>query len=157
MAFLNLFKKKGKGADRVEQKKPAIKKQPVKTIKKTAKPAALKVGEKPVDSKAKPKVKPLKKKLSQIGPKVLRSPHITEKATRLEDNNDYVFKVSLESVKSEIKKAVEEFYGVKVLKVRTINIPKKLKRLGKNKGFKQGYKKAIVRVKKGQTIELMPR
>lgn len=92
-----------------------------------------------------------------VAPSILIGPHITEKASKLEDQNDYVFKVQGNATKPEIKKAVKEVYNVDVLKVRIINVAKKSKRLGRTKGFKAGYKKAIVRIKKGQSIELMPR
>lgn len=89
--------------------------------------------------------------------KILRSPHITEKATDLAKKNQYVFKISETANKTEIKKAIENLYGVSVLAVRIIKIPKKSRRLGKQKGWKKGYKKAIVKIKEGQKIEVLPR
>ena len=88
---------------------------------------------------------------------VLKPPHITEKATELTAKNQYVFKVDSHANKIEIKKALEAFYQVNVLSVRTINVSRKRKRLGKTKGWKKGYKKAIIKIKKGQTIEVLPR
>ncbi len=88
---------------------------------------------------------------------VLRSFHIAEKPESLMDMNQYVFKVSKKANKNEIKKAVEESYGVNVLKVRIINVPAKRRRLGRTRGWKKGYKKAIVTLKEGQKIEVVPK
>jgi len=103
-----------------------------------------------------PKVKP-KTKGSKTAYRVLSSVHVTEKATGLEAENKYVFNVPSKANKTEIKKAVQDLYQVKVINVRIINIPRKQKRLGKQKGWRKGYKKAIVRIDKGQRIEIMPR
>ncbi|PIP24726.1 MAG: 50S ribosomal protein L23 [Candidatus Nealsonbacteria bacterium CG10_big_fil_rev_8_21_14_0_10_36_228] len=89
--------------------------------------------------------------------KILRTPHITEKATDLVKKNQYVFKVFPEANKTEIKKAIEDLYGVDVESVKTINIPRKKRRLGRIKGWRKGYKKAIVKIKEGQKIEVMPK
>ena len=89
--------------------------------------------------------------------RILKTPHITEKATGLIKNNQYIFKVYEKSNKQEIKKAVENIYGVDVVSVRIINVPGKRKRLGRTFGWKKGDKKAIVRIKKGQEIEIVPR
>ncbi len=89
--------------------------------------------------------------------RIIRNPHITEKATRLTQINQYVFKVCDNVNKSEIRKAVEDYYGVDVVKVRMIHIPSRTKRRGKGVAIKQGYKKAIVAVAKGQAIEVLPR
>ncbi|MBI2625323.1 MAG: 50S ribosomal protein L23 [Candidatus Nealsonbacteria bacterium] len=101
--------------------------------------------------------RPRTKRASGIAPKVLKGPHVTEKATFLGEKNQYVFLVWPDSNKTETKKAIEEIYGVDVLAVRIINIPKKKMRLGRIEGWKKGYKKAIVRIKEGQKIEIMPK
>ncbi len=88
---------------------------------------------------------------------VLRFPHISEKATKLAKENQYVFNVYKQANKTEIKKAIEGLYGVDVLSVKVINIPKRRRRLGRITGWKKGYKKAIVKIKKGQKIEIIPR
>ena len=88
---------------------------------------------------------------------VLISPHITEKATDLVQKNQYVFKVFPKANKTEIKKAIEDLYKVEVLDVKIINVPKKRRRLGRISGWKKGYKKAIVKIKEGQKIEVLPR
>ena len=89
--------------------------------------------------------------------RILKSPHVTEKATDLAGKNKYVFKVGMGANKIEIKKAIQNVYGVDVLDVRTIKIPRKLRRLGRQKGWRDGYKKAIVKIKEGQKIEVLPR
>lgn len=87
--------------------------------------------------------------------KILKKPVITEKSTILKDeNNQVVFKVAYQANKIEIKKAVEEAFGVQVEKVNVVN--KKTwtkKRMGRNIGKKIGYKKAYIRLAPGEKIE----
>lgn len=99
----------------------------------------------------------MKKKIGEAY-RVLKTPHITEKATDLVKKNQYVFKVFQDANKVDIKKAVEEVYsGVDVVSVRIIKVPRKKRRLGKISGFRKGYKKAIIKLKEGQKIEVLPR
>ena len=87
---------------------------------------------------------------------VLKSPCITEKAVNMsETGNFYVFHVTSDANKIEIKNAIEGKFKVDVLQVRTINIPRKKMVKGKTIGYKNGYKKAIVKVKEGQKIEIV--
>lgn len=95
----------------------------------------------------------IKKEFSQIAVKILKAPHVTEKAMSLNQENKYIFKVSDEANKPEVKKAIQELYGVKVVDVNIINIPRKKRRLGRSEGFKSGFKKAIVTLKQGEKIE----
>ncbi|KKP93205.1 MAG: 50S ribosomal protein L23 [Parcubacteria group bacterium GW2011_GWC1_38_6] len=88
---------------------------------------------------------------------LLISPHISEKATDLVRQNQYVFNVASNANAVNIKRAVENVYGVDVLKVNIVNVPRKSRRVGRYKGWRKGYKKAIVKIKKGQTIEVLPR
>ena len=78
----------------------------------------------------------------------------------LTEANQYVFNVFPKANKIEIKRAVEKLYNVTVERVRVINIPPKKRRLGRTEGFrkglKTGYRKAIVALQKGQTIDTMP-
>lgn len=85
---------------------------------------------------------------------IIQEPHISEKSTNLGKENKYIFKVYKNANKPEIKKAVEGIYGVDVLSVNVIKIPKKKRRLGRTKGFRKGYTKAVVMVKEGQKIEI---
>ena len=89
--------------------------------------------------------------------RILKIPQVTEKATDLTKENQYVFKVFSETNKVDIKKAVSELYGVDVLDVKIIKVPAKKRRLGRISGWRKGYKKAIVRLKEGQKIEVLPR
>lgn len=84
---------------------------------------------------------------------ILLSPHVTEKVTMMSKDNQYVFKVFPRANKTEIRKAIEHLYKVKVIGVRIINVSGKKRRLGKSQGWKKGYKKAIIQVKPGQKIE----
>ncbi|MEK7061727.1 MAG: 50S ribosomal protein L23 [Patescibacteria group bacterium] len=86
---------------------------------------------------------------------IIKEPHISEKATMLSESNQYIFKVYSNTNKIDIKKAVAGVYGVDVLSVNIIKIPKKKRRLGKVQGFKSGYVKAIVKIKDGQKIEIL--
>lgn len=89
--------------------------------------------------------------------RILKSPHITEKATKLAEENQYIFKIWPNANKTEVKKAIEQLYGVDVLSVRIINAKSKKRALGRILGKRSGYKKAIVKIKQGQKIELLPR
>ena len=114
------------------------------------------------EKKVKPKEKPAEVKIKKEikfkeSFRVLKAPHVAEKATDLTAQNQYVFKIYPRANKADVKLAVEKVYGVDVTAVRVINIPKKKRRLGKIKGFKEGYKKAIVKIKEGQKIEVLSR
>lgn len=78
----------------------------------------------------------------------------TEKGTELLRANKYIFCVSPGANKIEIKKAVEEIYNVKVLKVNTLNMPGKWRRLRYKRGRTPDWKKAIVTLKEGDKIEM---
>lgn len=77
--------------------------------------------------------------------KVLLGPHMSEKSLLKASKGNYVFKVSKQAIKKEIKKAVKLLFGKKVDSVRVVNLPKKKKR-GR-------YKKAYVKLLKGESIE----
>ena len=81
-------------------------------------------------------------------------PIITEKATILSEQNKTVFKVHKKANKKNIKKNIEKLFKVKVIKINIINRKPKLKLRQGRKTFKTGYKKAIVTLKKGQSIDL---
>jgi large subunit ribosomal protein L23 len=97
------------------------------------------------------------RKITGDSVKFLKSPHVAEKSTDLLGKNQYVFKVWPRANKVEIKKAIESIFKVDVVGVRIVNLPKKKRRLGKTQGFTKGYKKAIVRIKEGQKIEILSR
>lgn len=90
------------------------------------------------------------------GDSQLVRPHITEKATDLAAKNQYVFVVETAANKKDIARSLEKMYGVNVESVRIINVHAKRVRLGKTKGVKKGYKKAMVQITKGQKIDILP-
>ena len=91
---------------------------------------------------------------------IIRRPIITEKSMRVETDRQgneikkYTFEVPTSANKIEIKKAVEEVFGVEVAAVNTMKVLGKVKRMGRYEGRRPSYKKAIVTLKKGsKTIE----
>ena len=82
------------------------------------------------------------------------SPLITEKATALSEQNQVVFKVQLDATKPEIKAAVEGLFNVKVLAVNTLVVKGKAKRFRGRPGQRSDWKKAMVRLAEGQSIDL---
>ncbi len=84
----------------------------------------------------------------------IRNPIITEKATILSEQNKTVFKVHEKANKKNIKKNIEKIFKVNVTKVNIINRKTKVKIKQGRKTYKSGYKKAIVTLKKGQSIDL---
>lgn len=134
MALKDIFKKKEE--EKAPEKKPEV-----------LKPAAKKAAKKEI----------AQKKKYVPSHEILRSPHITEKATDANDLNKYILKVGPKANKIEVKKAIESAYGVDVTAVNIINIHSKKRRVGRNIGWSKGYKKAIVTIKEGQKIEIMPR
>ncbi|EAZ91345.1 50S ribosomal protein L23 [Crocosphaera chwakensis] len=83
-------------------------------------------------------------------------PIITEKATLLLEQNKYVFDVLPKATKPEIKAAIESLFDVKVTGVNTIRPPRKKRRVGRFIGHKPLYKRAIVTLEEGDTINLFP-
>ena len=170
MALLDIFKKK-KIPDESVEKKPEKKKiekekKPSFVSVKKTKPSVVKSKK---ISKEETKKEPgkiekagtetiqQKKNVSDRAYRVLRAPHISEKATNLSENNKYVFKVKPRANKVEIRKAIKDVYGVEAVAIKIINIHRKKRKLGKQIGWRKGYKKAIVKVKEGQKIELLSR
>lgn len=135
-------------------KKPMFKK--LKALLKKKKPIK-KPTPKPEVKKPLVKRPPAKKKILREAYKILKEPHISEKATILSDENKYIFKIYPRANKVEAKKAIEDVYGVKVKDVNIINVHRKRRILRGMEGFKTGYKKAIVTLEKGQKIEIIPR
>jgi large subunit ribosomal protein L23 len=86
---------------------------------------------------------------------IVLKPLITEKGSRLrEKGNTYVFRVATAANRLEIKRAVEEIFNVKVKSVRTMVAHGKVKRLGAFSGRRPDWKKALVTLGEGQTIDL---
>lgn len=138
------FLKRKKEVEKAKEKKP-------KKIDQVS------VAEKPAkEKKNSPSTKLRKdKKEGNFSYEIIKEPHISEKSTMLAGENRYVFKVYPLANKTEIKKAVEGIYGVDVLSVNVVKIPEKKRRLGKVEGWKKGHRKAIVKIKEGQKIEIL--
>ena len=92
--------------------------------------------------------------LNDININIIKYPIITDKATRLLANNQYSFVVSPKSDKATIRAAIEYLFNLKVIKINTLHLPKKKKRIGQYLGWKSHYKKAIVTLSEGDTINL---
>ena len=82
------------------------------------------------------------------------SPNITEKSTSLSEFNKVVFRVHKGASKEAIKRNVEKIFKVNVIKVNTINLKGKTKLVQGKRSSKPGYKKAVITLKKGQSIDL---
>jgi large subunit ribosomal protein L23 len=91
---------------------------------------------------------------SRSNAQVIKYPIITDKATRLLENNQYSFIVDRYSDKITIKTAIGSLFNVNVIKVNTCRLPRKQKRVGKYIGWKPQHKKAIVTLSEGDVINL---
>ena len=85
---------------------------------------------------------------------VLISPVVSEKSYGQIVENRYTFKVHKDAHKTQIRQAVEELFDVKVARVNVIKVQAKPKRRGAIKGTRQGWKKAVVQLRAGDTIEI---
>ena len=84
---------------------------------------------------------------------IIRSPVVTEKTTKISENNQFVFRVAVDSTKENIKNAVEKIFKVKVKSINTIKIKGKRKIFKGTKGKRVDYKKAIISLKEGETLD----
>jgi len=85
---------------------------------------------------------------------ILRQPVVTEKSyTATGAANQYTFRVDREATKTQVKAAIEAIFEVQVDRVQVINMPSKPKRRGQHTGSRSGYRKAVVRLAEGQTLE----
>ena len=84
---------------------------------------------------------------------IIKKPLMTEKSTNLNQFNQYSFIVSKGSCSNEIKKAIEKIFKVKVTKVNTLVMRGKLKSFKGNLGYKNDFKKAVVTLAEGNTID----
>jgi len=88
--------------------------------------------------------------------KVLRAPRVTEKTARLSaDSNQYVFEVSSDADKADVRKAIELLFEVKVEDVRIVNVKGKTKSFRFRQGRRSDWKKAYVRIQEGQVIDVL--
>jgi len=87
--------------------------------------------------------------------RIVRRPLVTEKSSILrEDENQVVFEVDRGANKIEIRRAIETLFNVRVLDVRTMVVRGKLKRVGRNVGRQTNWKKAVVTLAEGESIDL---
>ena len=84
---------------------------------------------------------------------IIIRPLITEKSTTLMAEGKYVFEVAKAANKIQIAKAISQIFNVKVASVNTVNVEGKVKRMGRSIGKRSDYKKAIVKLAAGETIE----
>jgi len=85
---------------------------------------------------------------------IIQKPIITDKSTKLLENNQYCFQVDHRSNKPDIKEAIEYIFNVKVKKVNTYHMPHKKRRVGRFQGYKAHYKRAIITLAPNNTIDL---
>jgi large subunit ribosomal protein L23 len=157
-----IIKKGGKSEDSNSKKedskkeKTIVEKEAAENIKSKKKKLKIDKGRKEkttlITSRAK---KIVKEKIPVHYFDIIKKPHISEKAFNLADKNKYVFRVLDSSNKSEIKKAIESLYGVSVVSVNIIKVPRKRKRFRGIPGIKSGYKKAIATLAKGDSIKVI--
>ena len=126
------------------------------SVEKVAKPTTKKApAKKPAAKSSSIKATPANRNLANV----LVRPRITEKAAILaSDNNCYVFDVSTDTTKSEVKAAVEQIYKVSPIKIAIVKVPnKKVRVRGQRRkaGIKTGGKKAYIFLKKGDRIEFV--
>jgi large subunit ribosomal protein L23 len=105
------------------------------------------------ENKAAKKVS-VKKKVNGQAYRVLVKPMITEKAAHLNSINQYVFMVNTSANKISVAKAIEEVYGVKPTSVNVIKMEGKKVNRGRITGKRKDFKKAIVTLKKGESISI---
>lgn len=120
-----------------EKKEPAAEAGPAKKLEKGTVGARL-----PQSNKA------------EFAGKILLKPIVSEKAAGKESAGVYTFQVNTKATKSQVGRAIDELYGVRSSKVRMINVQGKWKNFGRQSGRRSDYKKAIVTLPKGQTINI---
>jgi len=91
--------------------------------------------------------------MNLISHDIIIRPVVTEKSSRMMENNWYTFEVHTTANKIQIRKAIEEIFKVKVEKVNTMNMKPKPKRMGAFRGKTRSWKKAMVSLAEGQRIE----
>jgi len=87
---------------------------------------------------------------------VLKAPHVSEKSARLSElSNQYVFEVTQDATKADVKAAVEKMFNVKVERVTVLNVKGKTKGFKGRQGVRGNWRKAYVRLSEGQSIDLV--
>lgn len=135
------LKERGKVFKKDQKKKPRVEK-----VKEAKEPAIKTTRAEAAEEKA--------SKPERIIAGVLERPHITEKTSGAAKENKYVFIVRGGANKPEVKRAIGSRYGVDAVAVNILNMPGKERKRGKQIGWRPGFKKAIVTLKEGQSIEI---
>ena len=87
---------------------------------------------------------------------LVKNPIISEKTTQLAALRKYVFLVDKNAAAPEVKKVIENIYKINIVNVNIVNAKSKKRRLGRSVGVKSGYKKAIITLKSGQKLDIIP-
>lgn len=90
----------------------------------------------------------------KLAREIIIKPVVTEKSVDLMQENKYCFKVAKDANKIEIKHAIEEIFKVTVVNVNTVNVHGKMKRMGRTQGMTASWKKAVVTLREGDSIEV---
>ncbi len=90
----------------------------------------------------------------KLAREIIIKPVVTEKSVDLMQENKYCFKVAKDANKIEIKNAIEEIFKVTVVNVNTVNVHGKVKRMGRTQGMTASWKKAVVTLREGDSIEV---
>lgn len=90
----------------------------------------------------------------KLAREIIIKPVVTEKSVDLMQENKYCFKVAKDANKIEIKNAIEEIFKVTVVNVNTVNVHGKMKRMGRTQGMTARWKKAVVTLREGDSIEV---
>ena len=90
----------------------------------------------------------------KLAREIIIKPVVTEKSVDLMQENKYCFRVAKNANKIEIKNAIEEIFKVTVINVNTVNVHGKMKRMGRTQGKTASWKKAVVTLREGDSIEV---
>lgn len=90
----------------------------------------------------------------KLAREIIIKPVVTEKSVDLMQENKYCFKVAKDANRIEIKNAIEEIFKVTVVNVNTVNVHGKMKRMGRTQGMTASWKKAVVTLREGDSIEV---
>lgn len=90
----------------------------------------------------------------KLAREIIIKPVVTEKSVDLMQENKYCFEVAKDANKIEIKNAIEEIFKVTVVNVNTVNVHGKMKRMGRTQGMTASWKKAVVTLREGDSIEV---
>nr|YP_009541826.1 ribosomal protein L23 [Neogoniolithon spectabile]AYR06035.1 ribosomal protein L23 [Neogoniolithon spectabile] len=85
---------------------------------------------------------------------IIKRPILTDKTTKLLENNQYCFAVNTHSNKIQIKSTLEKIFNVKIIKINTLHSPLRHKKVGRFQGYKPNYKKVIAKLSPESTINL---